>query len=168
MDSLSRMTPYEVVLSAYDMYGSGDPSEPVLFETTGEQPLQQRTNERTKYLLSARVIGPVLASLLIIFTSIVVAWTFYKEIPPPAKEASNVGVTIRVKRCCGLRIQRGARAFVRDGQLTWFPVASLRMLPGPPTERKNSLYLKKGRKSEPPRPHRRANRRTHPPEIRPR
>ncbi|KAH6927548.1 hypothetical protein HPB50_005665 [Hyalomma asiaticum] len=86
LDSLSRMTPYEVVLSAYNMYGRGDPSEPVLFETTGEQPLQQRTNESTKYLLSARVIGPVLASLLIIFTSIIVAWVFYKKITSPEKD----------------------------------------------------------------------------------
>ncbi|KAL3245103.1 hypothetical protein MRX96_018242 [Rhipicephalus microplus] len=86
LDSLSRMTPYEVVLSAYNMYGRGDPSDPVLFETTGEQPLQQRTGEGPKYLLSARVIGPVIASLLIIFTSIVVAWIFYKKITSPEKD----------------------------------------------------------------------------------
>ncbi|KAL1419266.1 hypothetical protein MTO96_005358 [Rhipicephalus appendiculatus] len=86
LDSLSRMTPYEVVLSAYNMYGRGDPSEPVLFETTGEQPLQQRTDEGPKYLLSARVIGPVIASLLIIFTSIIVAWIFYKKITSPEKD----------------------------------------------------------------------------------
>ncbi|XP_065288344.1 cell adhesion molecule Dscam1-like isoform X2 [Dermacentor albipictus] len=86
LDSLSRTTPYEVVLSAYNMYGRGDPSDPVLFETTGEQPLPQRTDEGTRYLLNSRIIGPVIASLLIIFTSIAVAWIFYKKITSPEKE----------------------------------------------------------------------------------
>ncbi|XP_077487145.1 cell adhesion molecule Dscam1-like [Amblyomma americanum] len=86
LDSLSRMTPYEVVLSAYNMYGRGDPSDPVLFETTGEQPLPQRTDKDASYLLNARVIGPVLASLVIIFSSIAVAWIFYRKITSPEKD----------------------------------------------------------------------------------
>ncbi|KAH9380936.1 hypothetical protein HPB48_008403 [Haemaphysalis longicornis] len=81
LDSLVRMTPYEVMLAAYNMYGRGDPSDPVAFETTGEQPLAQTTGKTaTSVILDVRVYGPVIVCLLIIIASISLACACYRRI----------------------------------------------------------------------------------------
>lgn len=81
LDSLVRMTPYEVVLAAYNMYGRGDPSDPVAFETTGEQPMAQTTGKTaTSMILDVRVYGPVIVCLLIIIASISLACACYRRI----------------------------------------------------------------------------------------
>ncbi|KAH7950203.1 hypothetical protein HPB49_020905 [Dermacentor silvarum] len=79
-----------------------------------------------------------------------------------------MSVASRVKRCRGLWIQRGVRALVGSGQLTWFLVDSPWTLPRLPTERTNQLHLEKGRKSNPSHSsHRCADKQIVPPEMRP-
>lgn len=81
LENLSRMTPYEVTLAAYNMHGRGESSEPVTFATTAEEPPADTDGEVAGFrLLEARVFVPVLASLVIIVSSVIVAYVCYKKL----------------------------------------------------------------------------------------
>ncbi|KAM7307856.1 sDscam-r3 [Ixodes scapularis] len=81
LESLDRKTPYEVTLAAYNMHGRGQPSDPVSFATTSEEPASMSNGTATGFnLLEAKVLVPVVASLVIIVSSVAVAYVFYKKI----------------------------------------------------------------------------------------
>ncbi|CAN8018584.1 unnamed protein product [Ixodes persulcatus] len=81
LESLNRKTPYEVTLAAYNMHGRGQPSDPVSFATTSEEPASMSNGTATGFnLLEAKVLVPVVASLVIIVSSVAVAYVFYKKI----------------------------------------------------------------------------------------
>ncbi|XP_064473840.1 cell adhesion molecule Dscam1-like isoform X2 [Ornithodoros turicata] len=101
LEGLRRQTTYEVALAAYSMYGRGDATEPTPFTTTADDALKTqgatpplprlfhcREQGQEGYgglsdataVMQARLILPVVASLIIISSSVAVAVICYKRI----------------------------------------------------------------------------------------
>lgn len=82
LEGLHRETRYELAVAAYSMYGRGDATEPVPFATTSEEAdgAGQGSMSDAAAMMQARVVLPVLASLIIIVSSVAVAYICYKRI----------------------------------------------------------------------------------------